>query len=136
MKQTLSYSLKVWLTTVLVAPLIETVIDSPRFYGKVVLFDAAMNLMIVYGLIISVPLWLLLRLFINFFEKEIVSWMVGTFLLTVLACVFIVITFVIIGGFQYIDGEGFKITITYCLTACISLWTYKLVTKPWNPRKE
>jgi|GEM_PF-5064251 len=131
MKQAFTDSLKVWLTTVCVPPLIEAIIDTRRFYGKVVLFDAAMNLMIVYGLIISIPLWLLLRLFLYVLKRESASWLVQTILLTVLACISIIFTFEAIGGFQVMEGDNLTLVLIYCITAVSSLWIYRLVSKPF-----
>jgi lysylphosphatidylglycerol synthetase-like protein (DUF2156 family) len=135
MKQALIYSLKVWLTAVVVSPPLYLIVEAMvNKHNQTNLEGGVLFVLmsLVYGLLLSIPSYLLLLLAVYFSTRRMESGWVIKMFLTLVGMVLSLIPF------QLIFGQDDAITqvvtipwaVCYCIVVVISLLLYEL--KPLN----
>jgi hypothetical protein len=130
MKQALIYSLKVWLTGVVISPVLNLIIEAVSGFNKAN-FEGAMGfilLSIPYSLILSLPCFFLL--FLACFFVNLVSGATTTkkICLTIVGAVLAFLPFYLIFGGD--DPSTYRTSmpwaVSYCIVIIGSIWFYKL----------
>ncbi|TWJ03502.1 hypothetical protein JN11_01048 [Mucilaginibacter frigoritolerans] len=125
MKQTLIYSLNVWLTSVVAAPLLFLIFTLPKNTGigiEILPFEWLM------GGVLSVPSFLLLYLTSNYLVRLRFSILIDKIILSLVGILLTYIPFFLINGYHLIlDGDQLSqpLFICYSCATVICLWFYK-----------
>ena len=135
MKQALIYSLKVWLTSVVLSPIIDVLVEfiaHPRYFDG---FKAELGFIgysIPYGLILSIPSWFFLLTTLVIFEYTNAAVRTKRIVLTVVAAILTYAPFYLL--FYSADDirwfDTFLWGFSYCLIIVSGIWFYKF--KPVN----
>jgi uncharacterized protein YacL len=139
MKQTLNYSIKIWLTSVLVSPLLDLILDSLVRPKSLVNLEGAIGfllLSVLYGIIISSPCWLLLWLSLQCMMKLNMSTLLLKSCLCVVGLVLALLPFFLLFGHDdpitYVTTV--PLAISYGLTVFAAIWLYKLKPIPYSAK--
>lgn len=131
MKSTLIYSLKVWLTAVVLAPMLTQLLDYlcgvQQSYDLKGIFYFVL-LSIPYGLMLSLPCWLLLWLATSLLNRTRLTNKNKKLLLSVVGFLLAALPFYLIFGH---DDKGFNLetivwAASYMLVIVAGVWAYKL----------
>ncbi|HEY4328004.1 MAG TPA: hypothetical protein VGN20_28730 [Mucilaginibacter sp.] len=136
MKEAFIYSLKVWLTGVILSPVLFTAIDIIIHRNIYYDYQNALGFIgysIVYGLILSIPSWLLLWLAIIIVSKWGVAIELKKVALTVAGAVLSLLPFYLLfhNDDKSSDKDVCTWATTYCLVIIGGIWFYKF--KPIMP---
>ena len=132
MKQTLAYSLKVWLTSAIVTPLFLTLWNTSTIPGHPALVDVLESTLfiMVYGLVLSMPCLILLWVCTTQLTKRRISELVTKLILSIIGIPVIFGLIRIVAPYSMLLLPTIYLT---CVVAC--LWLYKLkpvTTEPTN----
>jgi hypothetical protein len=130
MKQSLIYSLKVWLTSVILSPFLFTIIDI--IIHQNILYDyknaiGFIGYSIIYGLILSIPSWLLLLLVIVIVSKWGIVIGLKKTVLTIAGAILSLLPFYLLfRNDDYTSNKDVYIwAITYCFVIIGGIWIFK-----------
>jgi len=128
MKQALIYSLKIWLTAVVIAPIVTEIVDYLIRAGSTdegVFYFILLS--IPYGLLLSLPCWVLLWLAVYLIGKTGLSITYKKVLLSVIGLALTVLPFYLVFGHD--DGsntlELWIWPFSYTLVIIAGIWFYK-----------
>ena len=133
MKHALTYSLKVWLTAVLLGPILTRLGDAlihPRYPFDFNSVFGFFGLTATYGLILSLPSWLLLLLTVWLTSFSDKSMHFKKVVITIAGCVLTVMPFYLVFGHDD-DAGGADLlvwTLSYTVVIVGAIWFYKLKT--------
>ena len=131
MKQALIYSLKVWLTSVLLGPAIYLILDGFVYPGGVGLAGGLgfIGYSIGYGLVLSIPCWLILFLLSGSLVNR--KFRYKRTLITVVSTILSVAPFYLLfrGDDNGFDGDTLLWAFSYCAVIVAGVWLYRLEPK-------
>jgi hypothetical protein len=138
MKQTIIYSLKVWLTSVVISPVLYIILEAiqkPRVYQNIEGGLGFILFSIIYGLILSLISWILLWLSLYsllMFNRDII---ITKLWLSIIGAILTLLPFWLVLGYD--DPNPLTGTAlwaaSYCLVIIAGIWFYRL--KPLLNRK-
>lgn len=134
MKQVLIYSLKVWLTSVVFSPVLFFICDSMLHSNDLGNLSGALGFIgysITYGLVISIPSWLILFLFSGSLVNRQLKLHYKRILITAVSIVLSILPFYLL--FRG-DDNGFDLytklwSFSYCSIIVAGVWYYRLEPK-------
>jgi hypothetical protein len=130
MKIALSYSLKVWLTTVILVPFLQ-IISHTVTVRSVQDVVTTLTLTFLYSFFLSIPSWLGLWVVILLFNKLTISVIYFKVCLSLVGFGLAILPFILLThNLPTISNPDFLWVILYPLTIVASIWFYKL--KPLN----
>jgi hypothetical protein len=120
MKQALIFSLKVWVTAVIIGPLLR--LFTMRIIGQISHSDTELlEISLVIGGIVSIPSWLLLFLATVQINKIAFTLAVKKLIITFIGIIFTLLPFQVL--FVGVPSEW---SIYYCIVIVAGIWFYKL----------
>ncbi len=125
MKYKILYATKIWLTGVLLTPLLIALIDTLFDDGQLATFQVV-GLMIGYGTVFSIPGWLTL-MFLAFIVLDIKKkkWMIRL----IIQLIVVFITYLV---YKYVPHPFLnenKLILIYLIPLSIAVWIYKIEGK-------
>lgn len=131
MKQAIIYSLKVWLTAVLLSPLLSVILFEPFDDHNSTDIKGALFfilLSIPYGLVLSIPSWLLLWISVWLVNRLSTSSIKKKWMLSIIGLVLSLLPFYLIFGHDDNPvGEGaIEWAVAYCIVILAGIWFYPL----------
>ena len=132
MKQALIYSLKVWLTSVLLGPLIPGLISAVHVndtlgFGRAVSgFVIWLLFAFISGLVLSLMSFLLLLFTTATLLKTNLATLVQKLLFSVIIPVYASLPFLLVQDYQQYSPANKVLIISYMVVVVIGIWLYKL----------
>ena len=131
MKQTLLYSLKIWLTSVVVGPALYGIFDAltrPNFLHNLTGVAGFYLYSLPYGLILSIPSWLLFWLLLHSLNMLRWNWVTTRVLFSIVAVILTLAPFILLFGADDPAGNETFLAwpMAYCFVLIAGIWFYKL----------
>jgi hypothetical protein len=134
MKSSLRYSLKVWLTTVIIVPFIQMI--EGLIIGTHTSVSNAEQMVLLtwlFSLLLSSPSWLLFWFSTSLLNKATSNVVMIKLSLTVLSAALATIPFLILAGTVYPSTHDLIWFSPYPIVVIACIWLYKLTTVPGEP---
>jgi H+/Cl- antiporter ClcA len=131
MKQTLIYSLKIWLTSVVLSPIFYTVYDAltrPKFIYNPRNEAEAYLYFLVFGLALSIPSWVLFWLSLHCINTQRWKPITTKLLISIVAVALTFTPFLMVYSLYDLsrDSSTIGVPICYSLLILAGVWYYKL----------
>jgi len=132
MRHSLKYSLKVWLTAVFITPLLialaSRVLEPSHGFDNVTNFFGTIAYMFAFGLVLSIPSWLLLWMFTTLLSKSSLGMASVKAILSVIGVMLSIFPFIIIFSHDDnpLDPDVMIWVTSYSIVIVVGLWFYKL----------
>jgi hypothetical protein len=127
MKQALWFSLKVWLTGVLLGPLFAVFVAKPRDFNGIVGF---IGLTIYLGFLVTIPCWLVLWAVIFFGKNLPYSIRIRRVIYSVVGVLLCISPFYLLFHADDNTTQVIPWAICYCIAITIGMWIYPLESEP------
>ncbi|MHB8208454.1 hypothetical protein [Mucilaginibacter sp.] len=131
MKQALVYSIKVWLTSALVVPFIQ-MIEGLIIGNHTSISNAEQMILLalLFGLLLSMPSWLLLWMSASLLNRLTGSVLVIKLSLTVLSTALAILPFFLLAGTTSLSSHDLIWFGPYPIIVVACIWLYKLNSAP------
>lgn len=136
MKPVLSYCFRIWFSTMLIAPVIIFIAQLPSGVGvnflseplwSMLQLTSYMFYMIFFGLLLSVPGFLLFYLITSLLSKLILNRNLVKLTLSVISItLFIIVFFLMFHSLSFLNKRSFIAYFSYPLLNLLGIWFYKL----------
>jgi len=125
------YSLKVWLTSVILSPILYVLVDSvlnPKYISGLLGIFGFISYSIPYGLMLSIPSWGLLWISCIFINKRTATVRLKKIILSIIGAILSLLPFYLLFHLDDDNAHEDVITWSICYSVIIiaGVWFYKL----------